>query len=179
MFFSCAAVWSFSIMQVLGAFPSPSGPASTCSLLNEDTLIRYARLGATGASNFRYFVLDNSVILAMLEQPLGNEQSQQFISFFFSYILNISKNHPRMSVKLNGLWPSSLMTDPSPSVTVLIRGTAGRHAWTMQLFHQPRGARANQRVRSHPTLLHPKMMMSNQNSIRDPLECLTETNISG
>uniref|UniRef100_A0A3Q2E0A1 Ral GTPase-activating protein subunit beta n=1 Tax=Cyprinodon variegatus TaxID=28743 RepID=A0A3Q2E0A1_CYPVA len=98
------------IMQVLGAFPSPSGPASTCSLLNEDTLIRYARLSATGASNFRYFVLDNSVILAMLEQPLGNEQN------------------------------------PSPSVTVLIRGTAGRHAWTMQLFHQPRGARANQRM---------------------------------
>ncbi|XP_024148040.1 ral GTPase-activating protein subunit beta isoform X2 [Oryzias melastigma] len=97
------------IMQVLGAFPSPSGPASTCSLLNEDTLIRYARLSSTGASNFRYFVLDNSVILAMLEQPLGNEQN------------------------------------PSPSVTVLIRGTAGRHAWTMQLFHQPRGARANQR----------------------------------
>ncbi|XP_042084081.1 ral GTPase-activating protein subunit beta isoform X5 [Haplochromis burtoni] len=97
------------IMQVLGAFPSPSGPASTCSLLNEDTLIRYARLSATGASNFRYFVLENSVILAMLEQPLGNEQN------------------------------------PSPSVTVLIRGTAGRHAWTMQLFHQPRGARANQR----------------------------------
>uniref|UniRef100_H2L590 Ral GTPase-activating protein subunit beta n=1 Tax=Oryzias latipes TaxID=8090 RepID=H2L590_ORYLA len=97
------------IMQVLGAFPSPSGPASTCSLLNEDTLIRYARLSSTGASNFRYFVLDNSVILAMLEQPLGNEQSD-------------------------------------PSVTVLIRGTAGRHAWTMQLFHQPRGARANQRA---------------------------------
>uniref|UniRef100_A0A1A8V8F6 Ral GTPase-activating protein subunit beta n=1 Tax=Nothobranchius furzeri TaxID=105023 RepID=A0A1A8V8F6_NOTFU len=98
------------IMQVLGAFPSPSGPASTCSLLNEDTLIRYARLSATGVSSFRYFVLDNSVILAMLEQPLGNEQN------------------------------------PSPSVTVLIRGTAGRHAWTMQLFHQPRGARASQRM---------------------------------
>ncbi|XP_067095907.1 ral GTPase-activating protein subunit beta-like isoform X5 [Osmerus mordax] len=97
------------IMQVLGAFPSASGPASTCSLLNEDTLIGYARLSSTGASNFRYFVLDNSVILAMLEQPLGNEQN------------------------------------PSPSVTVLIRGMAGRHAWTMQLFHQPRGARANQR----------------------------------
>uniref|UniRef100_A0AAY5KQ07 Ral GTPase-activating protein subunit beta n=1 Tax=Esox lucius TaxID=8010 RepID=A0AAY5KQ07_ESOLU len=97
------------IMQVLGAFPSPSGPASTCSLLNEDTLIRYARLSATGPSNFRYFVLDNSVILAMLEQPLGNEQSD-------------------------------------PSVTVLIRGMTGRHAWTMQLFHQPRAARANQRM---------------------------------
>uniref|UniRef100_A0A673G9M8 Ral GTPase-activating protein subunit beta n=1 Tax=Sinocyclocheilus rhinocerous TaxID=307959 RepID=A0A673G9M8_9TELE len=98
------------IMQVLGAFPSPSGPASPCSLLNEDTLIKYSRLTSTSHSNFRYFVLDNSVILAMLEQPLGNEQ-----------------------------------TDPSPSVTMLIRGMSGRHAWTMQLFHQPRGARANQK----------------------------------
>uniref|UniRef100_A0A8B9L6I7 Ral GTPase-activating protein subunit beta n=1 Tax=Astyanax mexicanus TaxID=7994 RepID=A0A8B9L6I7_ASTMX len=98
------------IMQVLGAFPSPSGPASPCSLLNEDTLVKYSRLTSTSHSNFRYFVLDNSVILAMLEQPLGNEQN------------------------------------PCPSVTMLIRGTCGRHAWTMQLFHQPRGARANQKV---------------------------------
>ncbi|XP_076849474.1 ral GTPase-activating protein subunit beta isoform X2 [Brachyhypopomus gauderio] len=97
------------IMQVLGAFPSPSGPASTCSLLNEDTLIKHSRLSSTSHSSFRYFVLDNSVILAMLEQPLGNEQN------------------------------------PSPSVTMLIRGMCGRHAWTMQLFHQPRGARANQK----------------------------------
>lgn len=65
-----------SIMQVLGAFPSPSGPASPCSLLNEDTLIKYSSLTSTSHSNFRYFVLDNSVILAMLEQPLGNEQSE-------------------------------------------------------------------------------------------------------
>ncbi|XP_051562541.1 ral GTPase-activating protein subunit beta-like isoform X3 [Myxocyprinus asiaticus] len=100
------------IMQVLGAFPSPSGPASPCSLLNEDTLIKYSRLTSTSHSNFRYFVLDNSVILAMLEQPLGNEQN------------------------------------PCPSVTMLIRGMSGRHAWTMQLFHQPRGARANQKVRT-------------------------------
>ncbi|XP_046880746.1 LOW QUALITY PROTEIN: ral GTPase-activating protein subunit beta-like [Hypomesus transpacificus] len=98
------------IMQVLGAFPSPSGPASPCSLLNEDTLIRYSRLTSTSHRNFRYFVLDNSVILAMLEQPLGNEQN------------------------------------PSPSITMLIRGMSGRHAWTMQLFHQPRGARASQKV---------------------------------
>nr|XP_055068873.1 ral GTPase-activating protein subunit beta isoform X1 [Misgurnus anguillicaudatus]XP_055068874.1 ral GTPase-activating protein subunit beta isoform X1 [Misgurnus anguillicaudatus] len=97
------------IMQVLGAFPSPSGPASPCSLLNEDTLIKYSRLTSSSHSNFRYFVLDNSVILAMLEQPLGNEQN------------------------------------PCPSVTMLIRGMSGRHAWTMQLFHQPRGARANQK----------------------------------
>ncbi|KAL2090574.1 hypothetical protein ACEWY4_012837 [Coilia grayii] len=98
------------IMQVLGAFPTPSGPASPCSLLNEETLIRCSRLTSTSHRNFRYFVLDNSVILAMLEQPLGNEQN------------------------------------PCPSVTMLIRGMSGRHAWTMQLFHQPRGARANQKV---------------------------------
>ncbi|XP_066520309.1 ral GTPase-activating protein subunit beta isoform X3 [Hoplias malabaricus] len=97
------------IMQVLGAFPTPSGPASPCSLLNEDTLIKYSRLTSTSHRNFRYYVLDNSVILAMLEQPLGNEQN------------------------------------PCPSVTMLIRGMCGRHAWTMQLFHQPRGARANQK----------------------------------
>ncbi|KAL4646238.1 ral GTPase-activating protein subunit beta-like isoform X10 [Arapaima gigas] len=97
------------IMQVLGAFPSPSGPASPCSLLNEETLIRYSRLTSTSRNNFRYFVLDNSVILAMLEQPLGNEQN------------------------------------PCPALTMLIRGMSGRHAWTMQLYHQPRGARASQK----------------------------------
>ncbi|XP_028854033.1 ral GTPase-activating protein subunit beta isoform X2 [Denticeps clupeoides] len=98
------------IMQVLGAFPSPSGPASTCSLLNEETLTKYSSLTSTGHGSFRYFVLDNTVILAMLEQPLGNEQK-----------------------------------DPCPSLTMLIRGMSGRHAWTMQLFHQPRGARVNQK----------------------------------
>lgn len=40
----------------------------------------------------------------------------------------------------------SLYPDPCPSVTMLVRGMCGRHAWTMQLFHQPRGARANQKV---------------------------------
>ncbi|XP_041060503.1 ral GTPase-activating protein subunit beta isoform X8 [Carcharodon carcharias] len=98
------------IMQLLGAFPSPSGPASPCSLLNEETLIKYSRLTSTSKNHFRYFVLDNSIILAMLEQPLGNDQN------------------------------------PCPSVTVLIRGMSGRHAWTMQLYHQPRGSRASQKA---------------------------------
>lgn len=66
----------YSIMQLLGAFPSPSGPASPCSLVNETTLIKYSRLPTINKHSFRYFVLDNSVILAMLEQPLGNEQSK-------------------------------------------------------------------------------------------------------
>ncbi|KAL2103252.1 hypothetical protein ACEWY4_000120 [Coilia grayii] len=118
------------IMQVLGAFPSPSGPASTCSLLNEDWLIRYSRLDATGAQPFRYFVLDNSVILAMLEQPLGNEQN------------------------------------PCPSLTVLIRGMSGRHAWTMQLFHQPRAARANQKMFSPEGRPQPCLEVVSRPSVR-------------
>ncbi|XP_045079590.1 ral GTPase-activating protein subunit beta-like isoform X6 [Coregonus clupeaformis] len=113
------------IMQVLGAFPSPSGPASPCSLLNEDTLIKYSRLTSTNHKNFRYFVLDNSVILAMLEQPLGNEQ-----------------------------------TDSCPSVTMLIRGMSGRHAWTMQLFHQPREARA-----SHKQVFVPESRPTPKNDV--------------
>ncbi|XP_076978770.1 ral GTPase-activating protein subunit beta-like isoform X3 [Tamandua tetradactyla] len=62
------------IMQLLDAFPSPSGPASPCSLVNKTTLIKYSGLPTINKHSFRYFVLDNSVILAMLEQPLGNEQ---------------------------------------------------------------------------------------------------------
>ncbi|XP_034269984.1 ral GTPase-activating protein subunit beta isoform X2 [Pantherophis guttatus] len=99
------------IMQVLGAFPSPSGPASPCSLVNEITLIKYARLPSINKYSFRYFVLDNSVILAMLEQPLGNEQNDFF-----------------------------------PSVTILIRGMSGRHAWAQQLCLLPRGAKSNQKL---------------------------------
>ncbi|XP_041953413.1 ral GTPase-activating protein subunit beta-like isoform X4 [Alosa sapidissima] len=118
------------IMQVLGAFPSPSGPASTCSLLNEDWLMRYSRLDANGCQPFRYFVLDNSVILAMLEQPLGNEQN------------------------------------PCPSLTILVRGMSGRHAWTMQLFHQPRGARANQKIFSPESRPQPRGDVGSRPSVR-------------
>lgn len=31
-----------------------------------------------------------------------------------------------------------LISDPQPTVTVLIRGGFGRHAWTLQLRHLPR-----------------------------------------
>lgn len=32
----------------------------------------------------------------------------------------------------------TLISDPQPTVTVLIRGGFGRHAWTLQLRHLPR-----------------------------------------
>ncbi|CAE1163317.1 Ral GTPase-activating protein subunit beta [Acanthosepion pharaonis] len=92
------------IIDQVGAFPPPCGPESLFSLLDEQALLKYARgtsLPEHG-SPFRYFVLENSIILGLLEQPLGNVQ------------------------------------DPLPTVTALIRGPFGRHAWTMQLRHQPR-----------------------------------------
>ncbi|KAJ8308235.1 hypothetical protein KUTeg_013109 [Tegillarca granosa] len=80
-----------------GAFPPPCGPESLFSLLDEKALLKYSKgtLPEQG-SPFRYFVLENSIIVALLEQPLGNFE------------------------------------DPLPTVTALIRGPFGRHAWTMQ-----------------------------------------------
>ncbi|KAL3873490.1 hypothetical protein ACJMK2_036600, partial [Sinanodonta woodiana] len=95
------------IIDQVGAFPPPCGPESLLSLLDEKSLLKYAK--GTGlpehGSPFRYFVLDNSIIIGLLEQPLGNHE------------------------------------DPLPTVTALIRGPFGRHAWTMQLRHSPRNSK--------------------------------------
>ncbi|KAE8298980.1 Ral GTPase-activating protein subunit beta p170 [Larimichthys crocea] len=50
------------VMQVSGAFPVP--------LQDEDSLV-----GSLGVKKFRYFVVDSSVIMAILEQPLGPEEA--------------------------------------------------------------------------------------------------------
>ncbi|XP_037904139.1 ral GTPase-activating protein subunit beta isoform X8 [Hermetia illucens] len=101
------------ILEQVGYFPSECGPESISSLLDEVALIKHCN--STPASDngnsisteqaiqkFKYFVTENSTILALLEEPLGNDQ------------------------------------DPQPTVTLLIRGPFGRHAWTMQLRHLPR-----------------------------------------
>lgn len=56
-----------SVMQVSGAFPVP--------LQDEDSLV-----GSLGVKKFRYFVVDSSVIMAILEQPLGPEEGQSRVS---------------------------------------------------------------------------------------------------
>ncbi|KAK7862307.1 hypothetical protein R5R35_014671 [Gryllus longicercus] len=97
------------ILEQVGYFPSPCGAESLSSLLDEVSLLRHCNSWIGGevtremaVERFRYFVVENSTILALLEEPLGNDQ------------------------------------DPQPTVTVLIRGPSGRHAWTMQLRHLPR-----------------------------------------
>lgn len=102
------------VLEQVGCFPSPCGAESLSSLLDETSLLRHcnswptpgggpaASSRAAAVQRFRYFVLENSTVLALLEEPLGNDQ------------------------------------DPQPTVTVLIRGPFGRHAWAMQLRHLPR-----------------------------------------
>ncbi|XP_059176419.1 ral GTPase-activating protein subunit beta-like isoform X2 [Physella acuta] len=100
------------IIDQVGAFPPPCGPESLFSLLDERSLLKFAK-GNTlpeQGSLFRYFVIDNSVIVGLLEQPLGN------------------------------------IEDPLPTVTALIRGAFGRHAWTMQLRHSPRACKISSRA---------------------------------
>ncbi|XP_054741769.1 ral GTPase-activating protein subunit beta isoform X10 [Anastrepha obliqua] len=104
------------ILEQVGYFPSECGPESISSLLDEVALMKHCNsmpdgTGSGGAASitteqaiakFKYFVTENSTILALLEEPLGNAE------------------------------------DPQPTVTLLIRGPFGRHAWTMQLRHLPR-----------------------------------------
>jgi hypothetical protein len=97
------------ILEQVGYFPNECGPESISSLLDEVALLQHCNSWptnctdqATAVERFRYFVTEGSVMLALLEEPLGNDQ------------------------------------DPQPTVTILIRGPFGRHAWTMQLRHLPR-----------------------------------------
>lgn len=109
------------ILEQVGYFPSACGAQSLSSLLDEVSLLRHCNSWTGGrvprqaaVERFRYFVAENATILALLEEPLGNDQ------------------------------------DPQPTVTVLIRGPFGRHAWTMQLRHLPRHRSSIRSVNTNP-----------------------------
>lgn len=73
----------------VGYFPSVIGKQSLSSLLDEVALIKHCNLWPEGnetripinqetaVQKFRYFVTENSTIMALLEEPLGNEQDPQ------------------------------------------------------------------------------------------------------
>ncbi|XP_015175300.1 PREDICTED: ral GTPase-activating protein subunit beta isoform X2 [Polistes dominula] len=109
------------ILEQVGYFPSACGAQSLSSLLDEVSLLRHCNSWTGGrvarqaaVERFRYFVAENATILALLEEPLGNDQ------------------------------------DPQPTVTVLIRGPFGRHAWTLQLRHLPRHRSSIRSVNTNP-----------------------------
>ena len=93
----------------IGHCPSKYGVDSLSSLMDEVSLLKNCNTYSGTLLNrkkaieqFQYFILDSSTILALLDEPLGNDQ------------------------------------DSNPVVTVLIRNTFSRFAWTMQLRHLPR-----------------------------------------
>ncbi|XP_048505289.1 ral GTPase-activating protein subunit beta isoform X3 [Athalia rosae] len=109
------------ILEQVGYFPSACGAQSLSSLLDEVSLLRHCNSWTGGrvarqaaVERFRYFVAENATMLALLEEPLGNDQ------------------------------------DPQPTVTVLIRGPFGRHAWTMQLRHLPRHKSSVRSMNTNP-----------------------------
>lgn len=76
------------VLEQVGFFPNECGPQSISSLLDEITLYKHcishpnekneALITAEQAvQKFRYFVTENSTILALLEEPLGNDQDPQ------------------------------------------------------------------------------------------------------
>lgn len=76
------------ILEQVGYFPNECGPQSISSLLDEIALYKHCNSVPgenTGSSvtqeqaiqKFRYFVTENSTILALLEEPLGNDQDPQ------------------------------------------------------------------------------------------------------
>lgn len=76
------------ILEQVGYFPNDCGPQSISSLLDEIALYKHCNSvpGENGISSvtqeqaiqkFRYFVTENSTIIALLEEPLGNDQDPQ------------------------------------------------------------------------------------------------------
>ena len=69
------------ILEQVGCFPSECGPESVSSLLDEASLLQHCNSWPSNCHNqekavekFRYFVSEGSVMLALLEEPLGNDQ---------------------------------------------------------------------------------------------------------
>lgn len=69
------------ILEQVSYFPSECGPESISSLLDELSLLKHCNSWPTKCNDqsaavekFRYFVTEGSVMLALLEEPLGNDQ---------------------------------------------------------------------------------------------------------
>jgi hypothetical protein len=70
------------ILEQVGYFPNACGIQSVSSLLDEVTLIKHCNTGGNltqdqAVQKFRYFVTENSTVLAILDEPLGNDQDPQ------------------------------------------------------------------------------------------------------
>ncbi|XP_015122062.1 ral GTPase-activating protein subunit beta isoform X3 [Diachasma alloeum] len=98
------------VLEQVGYFPSACGAQSLSSLLDE---------------------------VSLLEQSLKESVSRSQAVERFRYF--VAENATMLAI-LEGTSEHSANSnnDPHPTVTLVIRGPFGRHAWTMQLRHLPR-----------------------------------------
>ena len=94
-------------MQV-GSFPSVCGAESLSSLLEEVTLLKHCNTWGgsdpitrdAACQHFRYFVTQNSIVLALLEQPLSNNQGIYLTDSFLFKILKFYI-HKKIFISVN------------------------------------------------------------------------------
>ncbi|XP_059483480.1 ral GTPase-activating protein subunit beta isoform X11 [Neocloeon triangulifer] len=65
------------VMEQVGNVQNPCSPATMSSMLDEVSLIKYCKGEDVKKEKaiewFRYFIVDNHILLALLEEPLGND----------------------------------------------------------------------------------------------------------
>ncbi|XP_012286236.1 ral GTPase-activating protein subunit beta isoform X2 [Orussus abietinus] len=98
------------ILEQVGYFPSACGAQSLSSLLDEVSLVRQCNSWLGGGRIARQIALER-----------------------FRYF--VAENATMLALLEEPLGSDE---DPQPMVTVLVRGSFGRHAWIMQLRHLPR-----------------------------------------
>lgn len=109
------------ILEQVGYFPSACGAQSLSSLLDEVTLLRHCN-----SNN---------------NERIGRQAAVERFRYF------VAENATMLALLEE---PLGSEKDTQPSVTVLIRGPFGRHAWTMQLRHLPRHKSGVRSINSNP-----------------------------
>ncbi|XP_071962395.1 ral GTPase-activating protein subunit beta-like isoform X2 [Antedon mediterranea] len=61
------------LLNHVGSFPSPMGPSSVVSLLDEESILKLVKEKSSNVT-FKYFVLENNTLLAILEHPVAEEK---------------------------------------------------------------------------------------------------------
>lgn len=100
------------ILEQVDYFPSACGAESLSSLLDEVSLLQHCNSlngeilpMSEAVQNFRYFVVDNSTIMAILEEPLGNEQV--YLISYEVLALRLVLNQREGAINIDLVHPSS------------------------------------------------------------------------
>ncbi|KAK0179173.1 hypothetical protein PV327_007988 [Microctonus hyperodae] len=110
-----------TILEQVDYFPSACGAQSLSSLLDEVTLLQHCN------SNNNEHIVRQAAI----------ERYRYFVAENATMLALLEE-------------PLSNEREPQPTITVLIRGPFGRHAWTMQLRHLPRHKSGVHSINSNP-----------------------------